>query len=197
MRLGIKPAATTLKEGFILPGMFGIEGWAPINHFGKDKGRSMRTEEKKLQRLLKILQEIYEVNIPFNRVLGVQVVSLTMQGADIRFDMQEKLIGNYFKGILHGGVISSVLDLTGGITAAAGMLLKHIDSSTQEQLVERFSKIGTIDLRVDYLRPGKGPHFVSRGSVLRTGNKVAVTRMELTNHKERLVAVGTGTYIVG
>lgn len=157
----------------------------------------MRTEEKKLQRLLKVLQEIYEVNIPFNRVLGIKVASLTMQGANIRFDMQDKLIGNYFKGILHGGVISSVLDLTGGITAATGMLLKHIDSSTQTQLVERFSKIGTIDLRVDYLRPGKGAHFMSRGSVLRTGNKVAVTRMELTNDKERLVAVGTGTYIVG
>ena len=106
----------------------------------------MRAEAKKLDRLLKVLQEIYEINIPFNRVLGIKVASLSMQGANIHFDMQEKLVGNYFKGVLHGGVISSVLDLTGGITAATGMLLKHIDTSTQDQLVERFSKIVTIDL---------------------------------------------------
>lgn len=157
----------------------------------------MNTQEKELERLLKILQEIYEVNIPFNRVLGIKVAALSIHGASIRFAMQDKLIGNYFKGILHGGVISSVLDLTGGITAATGMLLKHIGSSTQEQLMERISRIGTIDLRVDYLRPGKGPYFSTNGSVLRTGNKVAVTRMELTDHNQRQIAVGTGTYIVG
>jgi acyl-coenzyme A thioesterase PaaI-like protein len=32
---------------------------------------------------------------------------------------------------------------------------------------------------------------------MRSGNKVAVTRMEFFNNKEILIAVGTGTYIVG
>jgi acyl-coenzyme A thioesterase PaaI-like protein len=32
---------------------------------------------------------------------------------------------------------------------------------------------------------------------MRTGRKVAVTRMELHNDERVLVAVGTGTYIVG
>jgi len=66
-----------------------------------------------------------------------------------------------------------------------------------EAAAERFNKIGTIDIRVDYLRPGLGAYFIATGSTLRTGNKVSVTRMELHNDKGILIAVGTGTYVVG
>ena len=57
-------------------------------------------------------------------------------------------------------------------------------------------KLNTIDLRIDYLRPGKGKIFTASGSILRTGKKVGVSRMELHNEKQDLIAVGTGTYIV-
>ena len=63
--------------------------------------------------------------------------------------------------------------------------------------MQRLSKVGTIDMRVDYLRPGTGKHFTATGWILRTGGKVAVTRMELRNEEETLIAVGTGTYTVG
>ena len=49
---------------------------------------------------------------------------------------------------------------------------------------------------VDYLRPGLGKWFVARGTILRTGNKVAVTRMELHNDTDELIAIGTGAYTV-
>ena len=52
-------------------------------------------------------------------------------------------------------------------------------------------------MRVDYLRPGRGNRFQSSGTVMRTGNKVAVTRMELRNEENVMIAVGTGAYIVG
>ena len=67
---------------------------------------------------------------------------------------------------------------------------------TLETKLARFEKLGTIDLRVDYLRPGFGELFVSTGYALRTGNKVAVTRIELNNDQNDLVAVGTGSYVV-
>ncbi|MCP4614563.1 MAG: thioesterase family protein, partial [Planctomycetes bacterium] len=53
------------------------------------------------------------------------------------------------------------------------------------------------DMRVDYLRPPKGNEFIGTASILRRGNKVAVTRMELHNDEDKLIAVGTGTYTVG
>ena len=66
-----------------------------------------------------------------------------------------------------------------------------------EEIAKRIMKTGTIDLRVDYLRPGRGKFFRATSSIMRAGNRVAVTRMELHNDKDLLIAVGTGTYIVG
>ena len=66
-----------------------------------------------------------------------------------------------------------------------------------EEIATRIARIGTIDLRVDYLRPGRGDFFRASSTIMRTGNKVAVTRMEIFNNKEIQIAVGNGTYIVG
>ena len=60
-----------------------------------------------------------------------------------------------------------------------------------------FAQVGTIDLRVDYLRPGRGERFTASGRIMRSGRKVAVVRMEMHNEDALLVAVGTGTYMVG
>ena len=110
--------------------------------------------------------------------------------------MKDQLIGNQIHSILHGGVISAVLDTTGGATAIASAVEK-MQGLSFEEISTRVSQIGTIDMRVDYLRPGRGAHFYATGTVMRTGNKIAVTRMELKNEKDLLIAVGTGTYIVG
>jgi uncharacterized protein (TIGR00369 family) len=59
------------------------------------------------------------------------------------------------------------------------------------------ARMGTIDMCVDYLRPGKGKEFYCIGTVMRTGRKVTVTRMELFNHENLLIAAGTAAYIVG
>jgi len=146
--------------------------------------------------LLQSIHEIFAEKIPFHRMLGLRIEPLGEEHICIKIEMKEELVGNYLQGILHGGVISAVLDVAGGITAWLGVL-KKLQGDPLEEIVERFSKIGTIDLRIDYLRPGRGKYFLATGSILRTGNKVAVTRMELHNDEELLVAVGTGTYIVG
>ena len=100
------------------------------------------------------------------------------------------------RGNLHGGVISTVLDVTGGMVAWTG-IMKKMEGRSFEEIAEKFAKIGTIDLRVDYLRPGLGKYFIATGNTLRTGNKLSVTRMELHNDEGILIAVGTGSYVVG
>ena len=144
---------------------------------------------------IEIVRVVYE-NLPFNRLLGLKVAFLESDRAGFRFEMKDELIGNAVHGILHGGVISAVLDTTGGMTATASAIEKSRDLSNDD-IIRRVARIGTIDLRVDYLRPGKGIQFQSTGTVMRTGRKVAVTRMELKNQDDLLIAVGTGTYIVG
>lgn len=146
--------------------------------------------------VLKFLADIYENQMPFDRLLGVRVETLTMTDVKVRIDMRPELIGNFIRGILHGGVISSVLDLTGGLIASVE-LLKHLEGKSYDEIGKRLTRIGTIDLRVDYLRAGEGQYFIASGSVLRKGNKVAVVRTELMNDQDVLIAAGTGTYLVG
>ena len=144
---------------------------------------------------LKIVREVYD-NLPFNRLLGLKVEFLEIDKAGFNFTMKKELIGNTVHRILHGGVISAVLDTTGGLTASASAV-ERIQGLSKDEVAERIARIGTIDMRVDYLRPGRGIQFHSTGTVMRTGRKVAVTRMELKNEENLLIAVGTGTYIVG
>jgi len=150
---------------------------------------------KGMNSALKIVRDVYD-NLPFNRLLGLRVEFLDIDRAGFGFTMKKELVGNTVHGILHGGVISAVLDTTGGITATASAMERVKDLSKNE-IAKRIARIGTIDMRVDYLRPGRGIQFHSTGSVMRTGRKVAVTRMELKNEENVLIAVGTGTYIVG
>lgn len=145
--------------------------------------------------LLAVVEEVFNDKIPFNKVLGIRVQSLAYEHPVIRFDMDERLIGNYLRGNLHGGVISSVIDVTGGLAAFLGVQHK-MRNEPLDKKIARFGKLGTIDLRVDYLRPGIGRWFEATGFVLRTGNKVAVSRIELKNDAGELIAVGTGAYVV-
>ena len=148
------------------------------------------------EKLLQLLKEITEEKIPFNKLIGMKIETLDLDKIGIRFEMRPELVGNFTRGNLHGGVISSVLDVTGGMVAWIG-IMKKMEGQAFDEISERFYKIGTIDIRVDYLRPGLGEYFIATGSTLRTGNKVSVSRMELHNDKGILIAVGTGTYVVG
>ena len=134
--------------------------------------------------------------IPFNRLLGIELDELSAERVTMHLPMKPELIGNFVQGILHGGVISTLLDVCGGAMALIGAFDKHQHLSSQERMT-RLSKLGTIDLRVDYLRPGRGQRFTATAVLLRSGNKVAVVRSELHSEDGTLVAVGTGTYLTG
>ena len=155
----------------------------------------MQKESPPLTEILKILADVYENKLPFNKVLGLRIDRLEPGNVRVAFDMKPELVGNYVHGVLHGGVVSSVLDATGGIVASIGVVEK-LQTRPSDEIAHGISKVGTIDLRVDYLRPGSGRIFTSSGITLRTGNKVAVTRIELHNDQANLIAVGTGSYMV-
>jgi uncharacterized protein (TIGR00369 family) len=147
-----------------------------------------------VEQVMAIIHEVLD-RIPFNRVLGLKVELENLEQPYVELDMRPELIGNFIRGSLHGGVISSTLDFMGGLVAFLGVL-KTMRGQPVQAIAERFAKIGTIDLRIDYLRPGIGRRFIATGYVLRTGRKVAVTRMELHNDERQLIAVGTGAYVV-
>lgn len=133
---------------------------------------------------------------PFLEFLGIMIEPLDTGSLCIKLAMRDELCGYPGEGALHGGVISAMIDIIGG-TVVAWNLLKDAKEQAMQEQIKRLQNMSTVDLRVDYLRPGKGEMFTATASVLRTGKKLAVTRMELYNDEQCLIAVGTGTYTLG
>jgi uncharacterized protein (TIGR00369 family) len=141
------------------------------------------------------LKDIFEQRVVFNRVLGLQVTQLHPEGAEGRIAMKPELIGHFAHNRLHGGVISATLDAMGGLAVMAAIGARHMDDAPAQRL-QRFAKLGTIDLRVDYLRPAIGDWFDARAQVLRLGSRVASTRMEFFGADGKLLSSGAGAYII-
>jgi uncharacterized protein (TIGR00369 family) len=141
------------------------------------------------------LKTLFEEKIVFNQALGLKVVSVRPEGVVGRIDMQPSLVGHYAYNRIHGGVVSAGLDAMAGLAIMAAIGARHMDE-TPAQRMHRFSKLGTIDLRVDYLRPAIGEFFELRAEVLRLGSRVASTRMEFLGADGQLLSTGAGAYIV-
>lgn len=137
--------------------------------------------EKHLERVRNLMNEV----IRFNRHLGLKIMSMDPTGqAIIRVPFREEFMGDPVKKIVHGGILSTLIDVTGGATTFCSLQL------------DRVTAVNTIDMRVDYLRPGKGEWFEGRGQIIRRGNRIVVTHIDVVNNEETLIATGTATYNV-
>jgi len=138
------------------------------------------------------VREMFEEKIVFNRVLGLKITAFAPDAVSGRIAMRPELIGHYGFRRMHGGVTSAGMDAMAGLSIMAAMAARHPDAP----LEKLFSRLGTIDLRIDYLRPAVGPHIDLQAQVLRLGSRVASTRMECRGADGELLAAGSGAYIV-
>lgn len=141
------------------------------------------------------LKTIFEERVVFNHLLGLKIVSLRPDAVTGRIAMRPELVGHFAFNRLHGGVVSACLDSMGGLACMAAIGARHMDEPPLARL-HRFGKLGTIDLRIDYLRPAIGEHFELRAEVLRLGSRVASTRMEFLGADGKLLSTGSAAYIV-
>jgi uncharacterized protein (TIGR00369 family) len=131
---------------------------------------------------LQQLQRFFAEGIPFNRFLGIQLAAVSPGFARLELPFRPELIGDPFRPALHGGVISTLCDTCGG--AAAFTVVRLGD------------KVSTVDLRVDYLRPGREELLVAEGRVVRAGNRVCVVNLSAFHpgHELEPVAEAKGVY---
>ena len=146
---------------------------------------------KKMKEGHALLRQVMEEYIAFNKYLGLKVESFDAHAPKLRFEMRPELVGNPSRQILHGGVISATLDVAGGFAIMLSIAGESPVTPTS------FPNMGTIDLRVDYLRPGRGRHFIATARIVRKGSRIAVVHMELHNDTGELIATGGAAYVVG
>ena len=157
-------------------------------------------DEKDHQELLEIANQVYIEEGRFVEPFKLTIESMNVDSASMQFTMSDSLIGSFRSPNLHGGAIATVLDTVGSLAVFSNLIQKAHGASVVERvknLQKGGGRLGTVDMRIDYLRPGRGRYFIARSWILRKGYVVAVTRMELHNDEQTLIAVGTGTYVVG
>jgi uncharacterized protein (TIGR00369 family) len=126
--------------------------------------------------------EFMEQQVSFNRWLRIRVARLDTGFARLELPYRDEFLGDPLRGALHGGVISTLVDTCGG--AAVWTTVQSTD------------RVATVDLRVDYLRPGPQADLACEATVVRAGNRVGVADMRLfaTDDPERTIATGKGVY---
>lgn len=141
------------------------------------------------------VRDIFETKIVFNQTLGLKIDELAPMRCQAHIAMKPHLVGHFAYNRVHGGVISAALDAMGGLACMCAIGAQHHEEEVIERL-KRFAKLGTIDLRVDYLRPAIGEMFILTAEVLRLGSRVASTRMEFCGADGTLLSAGAAAYIV-
>jgi uncharacterized protein (TIGR00369 family) len=116
---------------------------------------------------------------PFNAFLGLEVVTADPEKAEVvmRLKMRPELERLTGTGQWHGGPIAAAIDIVGDYALA--MLLGK--------------PLPTINLRVDYLRPGKGTLTLA-ARIRRSGKTVGVVDIDVLSETGELVAIGRANY---
>lgn len=153
-----------------------------------------RSPEEQL-RLEVMMREMFEHRICFNEVLGLKVVSFDPAAPALSFAMRPDLVGHYLYGRLHGGVIATALDTVAGLAVTVAIAEKF-NSEPAEQVMHRFGRVGTIDLRTDFLHQGVGKKFTATGRIARLGGRIASVQMMLENESGLLIATGCASYVI-
>jgi uncharacterized protein (TIGR00369 family) len=147
-----------------------------------DKKR-LDNNSKRVEQLRQLSRQFMEY-VPHNRALGVQVVRVDDGEAVMSVPYADKLVGNPLTGVLHGGVVTSLMDACCG----AAVFMK----------LEEPMRIATLDLRIDYLKPAvPGSDIVARATCYKITRNVAFVRC-MASHEDPddAIASASGTFML-
>lgn len=134
---------------------------------------------------IETLARVMEEFIPFNKFLGVKVTEAREGFARLEIPFRPELVGDPSRPALHGGVLSALADTAGGMAVWTG-------------IADPSGRVSTIDLRIDYLRPGRLEPLAAEAQVVRVGNRVGVADVRLfhPDRADEMIATGKGVYNV-
>lgn len=109
------------------------------------------------------IEQMVREAIPHVKELGAEVVAIEKDAITIKLDYQRRLVGNPETGVLHGGLITTLIDTVCGMAVYIAL--------------PKIVPIATLDLRIDYLKPATpGKTLVARGHCYKVTSSVAFAR---------------------
>ena len=126
------------------------------------------------------LKDIF-LNSPFSETLNIIGTEVEAGQATLYMEILPEKHMNTNQS-LHGGVMASLLD------TASGMSVRS--------LLDESETIATINLSINFLRPGFSGKLTAKGHVKSKGKKMATVEAELYDEKNKLLANSIGTFAI-
>ena len=127
----------------------------------------------------------YAQHFPFFKLMGLEILDISPGWSRTRIEYRKDLTQP--AGIMHGGVIASLIDT--GIAHALLMTERF------KQLQEERGALVSVDLRVKFIRPVSEGPVVCESTVVRLGQKIIHAEAVVTNELGKEVARGDATYM--
>ena len=117
---------------------------------------------------------------PFHRWLGLELAGFDADAGTVTIAMTLKPeMSRSDEGVeLHGGITAALIDIAGDYAVA----------------VKIGSGVPTIDLRVDYLKMGRGTRVEAFARAVRLGRSIGTVDIEVRDETGAVIAVGRGKY---
>ncbi|WP_445158161.1 PaaI family thioesterase [Halomonas sp. E14] len=120
--------------------------------------------------------------IPHTRELGLEVLSVAPPEVRMRLPWRDELLGDTTRGLVHGGVLTMLLDTVCGSAVLCGLPAPEV--------------CPTLDLRIDHYRPAlAGRPLLAGARVLRVTESVVFTEGTVWQEPERPIARGIGNFV--
>lgn len=113
----------------------------------------------------------------FHQFLGIQLEEIHDQSVTLRLPYNE-LFYTSADGYIHGGIIATVIDIAGYF--AVFSLLNQ--------------PVPTVDLKIDYLRPGKAGDLLITATVVKLGRTVSIADIVVADLSGKQIAIGRGLF---
>ena len=132
-----------------------------------------------------IFKNVLENQIPMAKYAGVKVLDIDKGYIKLLFPYREEFIGDPRSKRLHGGYLATALDSAGGAAAMTYMTSYEDD-------------VATIDIRIDYLRPGKARDIIAEGKVISQRRRSIVSEMVCyhPDDRDKSIAIGRGVFSI-
>ncbi len=109
------------------------------------------------------IQNIIDHGVPHMAEIGVRVHDMNEDGVTFSMAYQERFAGNPVNGILHGGIITTLIDTAMGMSIYARL--------------KQYMPIATLDFRIDYLKPATpGEDVFTWASCYKVTKQIAFVR---------------------
>jgi len=118
-------------------------------------------------------------------LVGIEIVEAEPGRTVNRVLLQEHHLN--YNDVVHGGVISSLID------SAAGGAVRSLREA--KEIAAR--PHATSDLHVTYLAPATGTELRAEARVIKAGRTAVFTEVEVTDDRGRPVARGMVTFVIG